>query len=147
MADPVTMMVVSTALTAGGELAEGDAAVRASKYEAKQLEQQANARYAQGTREAYEAARAGDILESDAIAQMAAGGGGVDAEHLAKIKAESDYNALAALYEGETEAAGIRQKAEAVKYGGKVKQKAARTRALSTVISGGSKAYQGYKAP
>lgn len=152
MADPITMMAVgSTVLSVAGTLEEGKGAVRAAEFEAGQLEEQATARYARGTREAYEAKRAGDIMESRARAVMAAGGGLASdpqaIEQLGRIGAESEYEALTAMYEGETEAAGLRRQAAARRYGGKMKKRAAKFKALSTAISGGSKAYESYKKP
>ena len=152
MGDPVTMMLVGgTALNAVGSIQEGKAADKAAQFEAAQLEEQAKARYAQGTREAYESRRVGRIMESDARAAMAAGGGSTtDAgaiEQLGKISAESDYESLAALYEGETAAAGLKKKAWARRKEGRAARRAGRTRALSTVITGGAAAYASYNKP
>ncbi len=139
MADPVTLSLIgaSTALGVAGAVEEGKTAEQVAKFKAKTA-------MARGTRGAAEATRAGDIVESDARAAMAAGGGSAsDAgaiETLGKIKAESEYNALSALYEG-------RQEADLAIYEGKVKKKAARTRALSTAISGGAGMYKSYKTP
>lgn len=139
MADPVTLSLVgaSTALGVAGAMQEGKAAEKAADFKAKTS-------MASGTRRASEAKRAGDTLESDVRAQMAAGGGSASdagaVETIGKIKSEAEYNALSALYEGETGA-------DIAKYEGKVKKKAARTRALTTALSGGSQMYSAYKTP
>jgi len=137
MADPLTMglMAVSTMISARGEEQEGRAAQESKEFEAK-------TKMATGTRRAYEAKREGDIVESAARAAMAAGGGMATdpgaIEHLAKIKSQAEYSALSALYEGKT-GAGI------ARYEGRVKRKASKTRALSTVLGGGAKIYSSYK--
>jgi hypothetical protein len=88
------------------------------------------------------AGKEGEIIESRARAVMAAGGGVTTdpgaTEQLAKIKAASEYNVLSALYEGKTEA-GI------ARYEGKVKKKAGRTRALSTILTGGAEMFKSFK--
>jgi hypothetical protein len=139
------MTVASTAISATGTLAEGKAAERKSEYEAQQLDQSAKAKEAQGTREAAETLRQSRIRSSDIQAQMAAGGGGVSVEQIAKSEEVGQYNALASLYERRTEAQGIRAKAGAARYEGKVAKRASKVKALSTIISGGTKAYQSYK--
>lgn len=151
MADPVTWVIIaSTALKAGGSIMEGNAADQAAKFEAKQIEQNATARYAQGTREVDEALREGRIVASNARAAMAASGGLASdpgaIEHLAKINEEADYNALAALYSAETDVQGMQSQAAARRFEGKLAKKTSRIKALSTVISGGGDAYSSYKA-
>ena len=125
----------STLLSAGGQAKEGSAAQSSKEFEAK-------TRTAAASRKAYMAGKEGDIIESRARAVMAAGGGSASdpgaIEQLAKIKSASEYNVLSALYEGETES-------DILKYEGKVKKKAGRTKALSTILSGGAKAYESFK--
>jgi len=182
MADPVTWLVVgSTALSAVGSIKQGKEERKAAEFEAgqieekavdveeaaafdvAQLEEQATAQYAKGTREAYESTRQGEIVESKARAAMAAGGGVVDPEVIAKVAAETEYETLAAMYEGETQQQATKRKAQASRYtgmkeakslrkqaaevrrGGKVRERASQWKALSTVVSGGTKAYKGYK--
>ena len=131
----MSLVGAGTMLSAAGSLAEGKAADQSAKFKAK-------TQMATGTRKAAESKRAGDIVASNARAQMAAGGGSAsDAgsiETLGKIKSEAEYNALADMYEAKTDASISR-------YEGKVAKKASRMKALSTVLSGGSKAYGAYK--
>ena len=116
-------------------MAAGDAAQASSEFQAK-------TQLATGTRRAGEAKREGDIVASDARAAMAAGGGSTTdpgaIQNLAKIKSEADYNALTALYEGQTGA-------DISIYEGKTKKAASRTRALGTLLTGGASAYKAYK--
>lgn len=118
----------------GGSLAAGDAAQKAAKFKAKTQK-------ATGSRRAYEAGREGDIVASDARAAMAAGGGSTtDAgatKILGDIGAQADYNALSALYEGDTGA-------DISIWEGKTQKSAAKTRALTTLLSGGAGMYKAY---
>ena len=121
-------------LGVGGAMAEGKAAEQAGAFKAKTS-------MAAGTRKAGEAKRAGDILESNIRAARAAGGGGFDPgaiERIGKVGAETDYNVLSALYEGKTGA-------DIAQYEGAVKKKASKTKALSTLLSGGAGMYKSYK--
>ena len=137
MADPVTLALAGgTLLSTGGAYAEGEAAEQAAAFKAK-------TQMATGSRRAYEAGRKGRILQSDIQAAQAASGGAVDAgsiERMAKVGAETEYNVLSALYEG-------KQKATTARYEGKIKKKAAKKRALSTLLSGGASAYKSYTSP
>lgn len=65
--------------------------------------------------------RAGEIEKyktratmSDATAAMAAGGGVVDPEMLARIKQRGDYNTMSAVYDAQTNASTMRQQATMV---------------------------------
>jgi len=142
------MMIGSTVLGAVGSMQEGEAANEASKRDAAQLRDNANAAQARGTREAAEEARIKRKNISDAEAQMA-GMGGVttDAgavETLAEIEQVGEYNALSALYEADTEASGLRSQAHQRRAEGRAAVKSARTKALSTIIQGGTQAYGSY---
>lgn len=121
-------------LGVAGAKAEGEAAEQAAEFKAK-------TQMATGTRKAAEKKRAGEILESNIRAQRAASGGGFDAaaaERLGKVGAETEYGALSALYEGQTEA-------DITRYEGQLAKKAARTRGISTLLSGGAGVYKGFK--
>ena len=148
MADPTTIMLFSSVLGAAGSFAEGEEARAAGEFNALQLEKEAKARYATGTRKAAEATRQGDILESNVRAAMAASGGvTTDAgatEMIATVGAESDYAALSALYEGTTQAEGLQMQATESRRAGRKKQRAAKMRGLGTIISGGLSAYESY---
>lgn len=127
----------STIISATGQLEEGKAAQKAADFKAK-------TQMAAGTRRASEATRAGNIVESNARAAMAAGGGDPsDAgslELLGKIAAESEYNSLAAMYEAKT-AASI------TKWEGEKAREVSKTQALTTVLKGAGQAYMAYNSP
>lgn len=114
-------------------------------FQASQLEANAKASKAKGTRDAEEERRRGDIILSNARAAMA-GSGGVttDAgaiETLAGIQNETDYNSLATLYEGDERATSLRTAASAKKYEGKI----ARTRGITGSIGSMLQRYSKYK--
>lgn len=125
----------STMLGTAGALAEARTAGRVGRYEAKEAK-------TAGIRKAAEAGRAGKMLESDIRAAQAAGGmGAADPgaiETIGKAKAKTEYDVLSALYEGETAA-------DVAKTEAKIKKKAARTRALTTMLSGGARTFKSYK--
>ena len=112
---------------------------RAADYIAKQLERNAQARYAQGTREAYEIQRQGRIMASDARAAMAFSGGGTTdvgaIDQLARIKSDTDYNAMSAVFGASSEAGGLLNKASAIKAEAKLKANEKRIKTVSTVLS------------
>ena len=145
MADPVTAMAAaSTVLSAGSSIAGGIAEDKAASAEAKQLRTNANARYAQGTREAYQARQDGKRVESDAVAAMAGGGGAFDAgmaERLGEIGEVTDFNALAAMYEAETEADGMRRQARATRKAGQRALATGFVKAGATALDGASKIF------
>ncbi len=140
----------STVVTAGGQLAKGQAAKMGADYEAKQMEQQGKEEYASSTREAQERKSQADLLVSAARARSA--GSGADAsdvgmtERIADIESAGDYNVLASLFEGKVKQRSLVSQAEAARWGGKVAYKEARTQALGTAIKGGSKSYGSFKA-
>lgn len=113
---------------------EGRQAKKAAEAEAKQIELAAMARRAAGTQDAYDQKKIGEQVMSDAVAAMAAGGGGVSDNILAKIKTTTDYNVLSALFAGEQEAKGMDYAAKIKKFEGKM---AKRIATAKTVISVG----------
>jgi len=129
---------------AGSSIAEGNAAEKAAKFKAKQVERNAIAKRAQGTRQTQEGIRIGEKLQSDAQALMAAGGGSTtDAgavEQKAKLQQATDYNALTALFEAEEQASGIDLAAQGIRAEGKMAKKAGQRQALSTLLSKGDDA-------
>lgn len=78
---------------------EGEIAKTMGRIRADQLLQNARMRMNQGVREAAELRRQGEVVQSNAIAQMAASGGGIDPVMLAKIQQRADYNSMSAIYD------------------------------------------------
>lgn len=125
--DPKTIQILSTGLSAVGDIKKGNADKKAADFEAAQLVKNAKAKYAQGTRRAAEEQRKGRIMESNARAAFAGSGAAADAgtaQQLAKIRGVGDYNALAAMFQAKTESQGLRTQAAGKRYEGKLaKQK------------------------
>ena len=136
MGDAIGLKGAGTILGAGSSILGGSAADKAMRFQAKQLERNAKATRAKGTRATQEGLRKGRVLESDAIAQMAAGGGGTDIKGLADLKQVTDYNALAALFEAETQAEGLDLAAKGKRMEGKMARKKGQLGGLSTIMSG-----------
>lgn len=109
---------------------EGRQAKKAAEAEAKQIELAATARRAAGTQDAYDQKRIGEQVMSDAVAAMAAGGGGVSDNIMAKIKTTTDYNVLSALFAGEQEAKGMDYAAKVKKFEGKMAKRMATARSI-----------------
>lgn len=137
----IPLMAAGTVMGAGSAIAEGVATQKAKDYEAAQLFRGAKAVQARGTRASADQKRKGEIIQSNARAAMA-GSGGVTTdpgaiEQLGDIKQATDYNALAAIYEAETKAQGLRARGKAAIYEGKAAKKAGARKALGTLLSGG----------
>jgi hypothetical protein len=120
-------------IDAGFGYLEGRQAKYAADAEAKQMELAAAARRAAGTQDAYEQRKIGEQVASDAIAAMAAGGGGVSDNILADIKTTADYNVLSTLFAGEQEAKGMIYAAKLKKHEGKMAKRMATTKSLVNV--------------
>lgn len=117
----------------------------AKKFEARQINRNANAIATKGTRDAAEVRRQGKIIASNARAAMGASGGvASDAggiEDLAEIKKVTDYNALATLFESETKAGGLRTQAEALKLGAKKDYLKGAQKTIGTIMSDSDKMF------
>lgn len=108
------------------------------------LKQSGDAAYARGTREAAEIRRQGDMMQSDAAASMAAGGGVTDdagaIETMGDIHQVANYNAMTALFEGEERRRTDYYEGEAAKWEGRQAKKLSRLSMGATALSGYAKA-------
>lgn len=120
---------------------EGRQAKKAAEAEAKQIELAATARRAAGTQDAYDQKKIGEQVMSDAVAAMAAGGGGVSDNILAKIKTTTDYNVLSSLFAGEQEAKGMDYAAKIKKFEGKMAKRMATARSIINVGEAAGEAF------
>lgn len=138
-------MVVGAAVMAYGQYEQGEAAKDAGDMAAQQHEMNAKSSLAEGIRASHEIRRQKKVVKSDAVAAMVAGGGVSDdvgaIKTLSDIEQVYDYNSLAALFAGETQADAQQYAARVAKYDGKSFQSASRLSAISTMISGVSSAY------
>jgi hypothetical protein len=91
-----------------------------SGIEARQMERSAISIENRGVRAAMLEQQKTAMVSSDAVAAMAAGGGGVDPEMLAKIKQRGDYNSMTAIFDARTAAIDLRYQAEMTRIGSRV---------------------------
>lgn len=145
MADPFTLAAVAsaagTAISTVGTLAAGSAQKKASDYESAQYKIAAQQSKAASQRDAMADRTQTNRLVSKARAAGAASGfGGASdvstLQQLGDIQQEGDYRALASLYAGEEKARGLRAKATAAHYEGKVAQRASYFKAGETLVRG-----------
>ena len=85
--------------------------------EARQMERSAIGIENQGVRAAMIEQHKTRMVTSDAVAAMAAGGGGVDPEMLARIKQRGDYNSMSAIFDARTKAIDLRYQADLTRIG------------------------------
>lgn len=139
------MMGGSTVLNVISSIEQGKNAYENAYKGAQELEATGDAALAAGTRAAYLSKKEGDKVLSDARAQMAASGGSAsDAgaiDRLSKIKSKSEYNSLAALFEGKTARKGAYRQASRLREEGRQQLRAGRLGAVSSLLSGGSKTF------
>ena len=140
----LAVMAIGTVLSAGSALKQGANEERQADFQAKQLEREGNAEFAQGTREQHEQLRRGRINVSNARAAMAASGGTTTDPGaigtLAELDADATYNGLAAMYGAKSRRKGRETQADSARMVGRDKRQASQIDALSTVISGAYKA-------
>lgn len=144
-------MGASTVMSVSSTLKAGDQAEKDAKAEAYEMEQAGIADYARATHESYEEARQGRIVESNARARMA-GSGGVTTDAgatdmLAEIGRDTDYNSMAALFEGKSRREDWVRKAAKRRQEGKIAKKASRRQAVATALQGGSQLFSAFSKP
>jgi hypothetical protein len=139
------LLITAAAVSAYGTLQEGAAAESAAKAAARQGVKNAKASQAEGLRRAAEITRQGDVLQSDAVASMVAGGGVSDdvgaIRTLADIEQVTNYNALSALFESRSRASQQEYAARVMREEGHQARKASYVRAGATALQGGAYAY------
>lgn len=144
MADPVTLALIttaaSTAIGAKSSLMGGDAAESEAEFNAGQLESSANETRASSQRESLEYRRNTKLAQSNLLANAAASGGGADDEGVLRlgedIAERGELQALTAMFKGENNARGMEDKANMLRVQGKAKKKAAKLKAIGTIIGG-----------
>lgn len=133
--------VMGTLVSARGSLEAGKAQEAAARYSAAQLRQNAGQVEASSQRASEEKTRQAKLMASRALAVAGASGAGVSdvtmQNLLAQITGEGKLASLTSLYEGQTEAAGMRRQATATEYEGASARTASRYKAFSTLLEGG----------
>lgn len=133
-----------TILSSVGAVQQGNAAQASANYQAAQLEQQGKTERALSSKKAAELERRKRVEQSDARATGAAFGGGVDYDVIGDLEEFGELDALTALWEGEEAAKGRNAQAAAARAEGRFQKRASRTKALSTLIDGGTSYYDKY---
>lgn len=135
----IAAMVAGTVLSAAGQVQQGNAANKAAQYQAQQLDVNAGQQRAVAQRQAINDRRAGRLAESKLQARAGASGAGAGDPtviNLAQdIGAQSEYNALTSLYDGEEKARGMEGEADMKRYEGKMAKKGATIGAISSTLS------------
>lgn len=138
------LQIGGTLLSAGGAIAQGNAAKSAAEYNAAQLEAQGKAENAQAQREAQEQRRQKELMLSRARAVAGASGGGQDYQLLGDIEEDGTYNELTALWQGEERRKGRSAQAASSRFEGINRRKASLFNATGTLLSGAHSFYSQY---
>lgn len=125
-------------LVGAGGLMDAEAEDQFGKDTAANYARAAKARMVEGNRESHEIRRQGRVMQSDAAAAIAGGGGVTDdvagINVMSDIEQVADYNALNALYEAKSEGRELMHRGHSA-------QKLGRKRALATLVNTGGKLY------
>ena len=132
------------ALTAAGQIQQANTASNAAKYNAQILEQQANEKTAVAQREAEEERRLARLRMSRARAVGASSGGGQDYDLLGDLEEDGELRALAALYEGNTSAAGLKAQSNIQRLQARSSSRAGSIGTARTLLSTGSSFFGKY---
>lgn len=128
-------------------LKQSKATGKAERFEADLILDNAKTRLAAGTRQANLQRHQSRVVQSDAKAQMAASGGGVDIQDMAKIKSRADFNAISTLFTAQEQASNMRTRAANMKYRSRQNEyqraRSAYTGAFGNIINTGVRAFTG----
>lgn len=157
--------IVQTASAAKGFFSAGKAALQggearrsAGYYRAAGLDIRAGQTRASSQRVAASDRLKGELLGSKTLAAAAASGGGAADPTVLKVLADiagrSEFNALSALYSGETAARGLEQQGRLARYegnvaafSGRVQRGVLRQKGISTIAKGADTLYRRYGEP
>ena len=140
--DPISLgiMAIGTGMQAYGQRQEGQAADTAAEYNQQVLEREAQAKeqksLIESRRQAGEASRKMSSLRAGLGASGVATGVGAPLEILSAQAQESELENLMIGYEGQTEAAGLREQGKMARWEGKQAKKAGAIGAGATLLSG-----------
>lgn len=152
----IGLTAASTAVSAAGTLAGGNAAAdagrcqqQAMEYKAKQEEQAAQESRAVAQRAALDKRHQADLMQSTLQARAAASGGGASdigiLDIAGRLAGRGEYEALFDMFKGENRARGLEDQAfgdrmtgEAYLAEGEAKRSASRLSAIGTILGGAS---------
>lgn len=145
---PALIGAAGTLFSASNQADAGSQEKELANYQASQLERNAGQSQAVAQRQAIEERRKARLLESRAQAVAAASGGGASdstvVNLIGNIEKQGEYNALTALYNGDMQAANMKEEAGIRRKTGKAAAYAGQTQAASTILSGASSLYNKY---
>lgn len=131
--------VAGTALAVGGAVSEYQGQKAASKFEAQQAMQRANAERVVAMQKAQEETRKKEALMAKQRAAFGASGGGTGgsaAQIVADTEQQGNYNAELELWQGETRAAGYKDQANAARFEAQLARSALPFKIGSTIVKG-----------
>ena len=135
------LQAAGAALAVGSTIAQGNTQAAMSALQAKQLREQALSDQAESQLVAREERKRADYLASRVQSLAGASGTGLDSPNIVNTMADIDeqgvYNALAALYSGNTSARSKRLAANMAQYEGKSAKGSSLARAGSTILTSG----------
>ncbi len=138
------LMVLGTAMSVGGTLAQGKAAQQNANYQADQLRQAAKDEAVSSQMQAAEVMRQTKLMQSRARAVGASSGAGEYGGVIDEIGAEGEYRSLFALFNGERAATDRLNQANVSEWEGAQARRASRIGAASTLLQSGTTMAQKY---
>lgn len=142
------IQAAGAAVAAASTIAQGNVQEQMGKIRAQQLREQALADQAESQQLAKQERKKAAFLNSRVRALTAASGTGLDSPNVVNTMADIDeqgaYNALAALYSGNTSARTKRLAAQMAAYEGKTQKSQSYARAAGTILSSGDSFAQRY---
>ena len=130
------LKLIKTGLEYTSARQKSEAERGSADFEANRLLENAKARLAKGVRTARRDREAGDVMESDTIAAMAGQGSTIDPVMIAKIKAKTNYNSMAALLDAHSEHDDLVQQSLEVRAAGQLSHSANMFAAKTNMLSG-----------
>ena len=131
-----------------GTILSGQSANTSAQYAAGQMDYQAGQVQAASQRSAADQRRVATLANSRL--QALAGGSGADPTVVrlaSEIAGRGEYNALAAIYQGDNAASGLRAQAAGTRYSGEVAEQAAELQAFGQFANGASQMFGGFSLP
>ncbi|MEJ2416245.1 MAG: hypothetical protein P8Y45_04820 [Exilibacterium sp.] len=142
------IQAAGAAVGVGATIAQGNVQEQMGALQAKQLREQALADQAESQLLATEERKRAAFLSSRVQALASASGSGLDSPNIVNTLADIDekgaYNALAALYSGQTSARSKNLAADMAGLEGRTKKRGSRAKAAGTIISSGQSLYDRY---
>ncbi len=136
------MTLAGTAVNVGSHIGSGIAANRAGQFAGAQGDMAAGQVEAASQRTAVDVTRRANLLQSKALANAAASGGGASdptvMDTVSRIAGEGAYRSQLALYEGSDQARALRLRADTARYQGALGERAGYIGAVGSALKGGA---------